>query len=79
MDTSLDLTANGAREVVVFERRLLIGRCRPAYSALCIEAADWMERICNASNHVAAAAMTGGSDRTAGVSIKLGGINETDA
>lgn len=66
-------------EVLVFERRILIGPYRPAYSALCIEAADWTERICNASNHVAEAAMTGGSDRTAAVLIKLGVLNAKDA
>ena len=58
------------REVVLFERRAVIGQYRPAYSVLCMEAADWKGQICNASNHVAA--VTGGSDcAAASVSIKL--------
>lgn len=61
---------------MVFERRAVIGQYRPAYSALCKEAADWTKQICNASNHVAAAAVMGGSDCAASVLIKLWVINE---
>lgn len=62
---------HSTREVVVFEKRAVIGQYRPAYSARCMEAADWTEQICNASNHVAAAAVMGGSDCAASVLIKL--------